>query len=90
MAFGELQIVMDDAALRRAGVVGRDDQQRIGPGLHGVIRQRLALGEGLGARRDDDWHPAARHLDRDIAGLVAFLDRECGRLGRGAVDQNAV
>ena len=86
----ELFVIFHKAALGRAGVIGRDDQQRIGAGFFGMGGKRAGFLQVLRPGRGDDRQLAGIGLNRDIDDAVAFLDRQRRGLRRGAVDQNAV
>ena len=86
----ELQVIRDEAALRRPDVVRRDDQERVGAGVERVLGQHAALRERLRARCRDDGHAAGRRLDGERHEPVALVGRQRRGLGRRAVDEDAV
>jgi hypothetical protein len=55
-----------------------------------VVGEHAAFGEGLRARGGDDGHAPLRGAHRERNEAIALLGRERGRLGRGAVDEDAV
>jgi hypothetical protein len=86
----ELEIIGDEAALRRPDVIRGDDQQRVGARGKRMLRERSAFRERLRARRGDHGHAATRRLDGERHEPVALVGRQGRRLGRRAVDENAV
>ena len=87
----DLLEVVEDAGLAGLVVVRRDEQQRVGAELLGLLGELDAVGGGVGADAGDDRGPVAdRVLDRaqDLAVLGA---RVRGRaLPRRAADHDAV
>ena len=86
----DIDIVFDQAALRRADEVRRHDQDRVGARFFRGRGQLDRIGMRLRAGGRDDRHAAARGLHRQPHQLVALLDTERTRLGGGAVDYHSV
>ena len=90
MVLSQLEIILHQAALRRADIIGRDDQERVDAGGDRMGRQLFAFGERLGPGGGDDRQPPGGRLNRDVDQLVALVRAQARRLRRGAVDQDAV
>ena len=61
------------AALVRLVVVGRNDQHRVGASLFGMHGKIDRLGGVVGAGACNDWHPAARDLDRHLDDVFVLV-----------------
>ena len=86
----DLQVVLDQAALGRADIVGRYDQQCVDPRLHSMGGQSLCLCKGLGARCRDHRNASSDGFHRHIDQPIAFRNGQRRWLRRGAIDQDAV
>ena len=87
----QLEVVLDETALRRTRVVGRDDEQRVGAGPGGVLGQRLRLEQRLRAGCRHDWHALLRATcTASVHEPIPLVDAQRRRLGGRAVHQNAV
>ena len=70
--------------LRRLVVVGRDDEDGIGPGLFGVGDEVDRLEGAVGARSGDDGDPAVRDLDAELDHPLVLVMGQRRRLAGGA------
>ena len=72
---GKLQVVGDEAPLRRADVVRRDDQQRVGARFRRVLGELTRFRAAIASRlRRLPGHVAQRSPHGDVDQPIALLD----------------
>ena len=82
--------VFDQTALRRADVIGSDDQERVGADRSGVLGELDRLGMRLAAGGHHDRQTSRGRLERDLAQALSLRHAEQARLGGRAVHDDAV
>ena len=76
--------VAEHALRRRFVVVRPDDEEGVGPGVGGLLREADALRRVVRARPDHDRHAPGGVPDGDLDDPAAFLGRDGGVLARRA------
>ncbi|MCY1300948.1 hypothetical protein D9M70_505360 [compost metagenome] len=83
-AFGDRGIMREEALLRRLVVIGRDNEDRIGTSLFGMLRELDCFRRVVGAGAGDHRHPLGRRLDAELDDFLVLVMGKGRRLAGGA------